>query len=575
MIGSPAETRVEQIARSARARRRRRAAARSQRAHDERAHREREAEARRTSSVSSAGSIAPSACARSTSSTSTRLARVEPVAQQRRRARGRGARPRSRRSAAARCSRGAHEAVAEHLEQRRAISRPARSASSASISAPARAPIASNSSSRLAPEVGVDRPGREAGGPGDVLHPGALVALLDEHLDRGRERAGPGSSVAVGERRPSPSMITVIIRAATTRRRLGEDCSAMDAAGDARRRRGRGRHHRRRGRRARPTSPPRTLSEITGADLWLKFENLQFTGRSRSGAPATSSAHLAGGGPGQRASWPRRPATTPRASPTTRTARDPGDDRHAGRHAVHEGRQHRASTAREVVLARRRLRRRAREPQRDRRPTPAPRSCPRSTTRSSSRARARSASSSSTQVPDLDTIVVPVGGGGLVAGIAVAAKGRRADIDVVGVQVEGYTGMMHALGAGPRRSRRPTIAEGIAVTKRRRADARDRRRARRRLRRRVASSASKQPSRSAARSRRPSSKARARPDSRHCVEFPDGSATATSVVVLSGGNIDARVLSSVLLRALARSGRLVRLRSRCPTGPACSPPSPS
>jgi threonine dehydratase len=37
--------------------------------------------------------------------------------------------------------------------------------------------------------------------------------------------------------------------------------------------------------------------------------------------------------------------------------------------------------------------------------------------------------------------------------------------------------------------------------------------------------------------------------------------------VLSGGNIDARVLTSVLLRALARSGRLVRLRIEVPDRP--------
>ncbi len=67
-------------------------------------------------------------------------------------------------------------------------------------------------------------------------------------------------------------------------------------------------------------------------------------------------------------------------------------------------------------------------------------------------------------VPDIDTIVVPVGGGGLVAGVAVAAKGRRGDaIEVVGAQVEGYTGMVHALGQGDAPRAGPTIAEGIAV----------------------------------------------------------------------------------------------------------------
>ena len=43
------------------------------------------------------------------------------------------------------------------------------------------------------------------------------------------------------------------------------------------------------------------------------------------------------------------------------------------------------------------------------------------------------------------------------------------------------------------------------------------------------------------------------------VEFPERFRDRNVVVVLTGGNIDLRVLSSVLLRALARSGRLVRL----------------
>ena len=57
--------------------------------------------------------------------------------------------------------------------------------------------------------------------------------------------------------------------------------------------------------------------------------------------------------------------------------------------------------------------------------TTARRSCRRSTTPRSSPARAPSRSRSSTPCPEVDTIVVPVGGGGLVSGIAVAAKAVR------------------------------------------------------------------------------------------------------------------------------------------------------
>lgn len=66
--------------------------------------------------------------------------------------------------------------------------------------------------------------------------------------------------------------------------------------------------------------------------------------------------------------------------------------------------------------------------------------------------------------PDLDILVVPIGGGGLIAGIAVAAKALRPDIEIVGVQSEVYPSMRRALAgdAAPCLDQL-TIAEGIAV----------------------------------------------------------------------------------------------------------------
>jgi len=52
------------------------------------------------------------------------------------------------------------------------------------------------------------------------------------------------------------------------------------------------------------------------------------------------------------------------------------------------------------------------------------------------------------QVPDLRRVVVPVGGGGLASGVAIAVRSQRPEVEVVGVQVD---------------SRTPTIADGIAV----------------------------------------------------------------------------------------------------------------
>ena len=53
-------------------------------------------------------------------------------------------------------------------------------------------------------------------------------------------------------------------------------------------------------------------------------------------------------------------------------------------------------------------------------------------------------------VPDVDTIVVPVGGGGLVAASRLRRRAGGPSVEVVGAQVEGYTGMVHALGRATR-----------------------------------------------------------------------------------------------------------------------------
>lgn len=65
--------------------------------------------------------------------------------------------------------------------------------------------------------------------------------------------------------------------------------------------------------------------------------------------------------------------------------------------------------------------------------------------------------------PELDTLVVPIGGGGLIGGIAVAAKALKPSIRIVGVEVEAYPAMDQALKGQPIEVGGDTIAEGIAV----------------------------------------------------------------------------------------------------------------
>jgi len=68
------------------------------------------------------------------------------------------------------------------------------------------------------------------------------------------------------------------------------------------------------------------------------------------------------------------------------------------------------------------------------------------------------------QAPELDTLVVPVGGGGLISGMAVAAKSLKPDLQMVGVESAGYPSAYAALQGDPSLVKGgQTIAEGIAV----------------------------------------------------------------------------------------------------------------
>jgi threonine dehydratase len=161
--------------------------------------------------------------------------------------------------------------------------------------------------------------------------------------------------------------------------------------------------------------------------------------------------------------------------------------------------------------------------------------------------------------PDLDVLVVPIGGGGLIAGSAIAAKGVRPGITIIGVEASRFPSMHQALAGLPIECGSFTLAEGIAV---------------------------KEPGRLTL------------PVVRDLVDdiliaregeieeavlllvkeektVAEGAAAAGLAallgqrerfygrkvgLLLSGGNIDLLVLSSIIQRGLVRSGRLVRLR---------------
>ncbi|WP_118856408.1 threonine ammonia-lyase [Sphingomonas mesophila] len=65
--------------------------------------------------------------------------------------------------------------------------------------------------------------------------------------------------------------------------------------------------------------------------------------------------------------------------------------------------------------------------------------------------------------PELDTLVVPIGGGGLISGIAIAAKTIKPDIEIVGVEAEMFPAMKNILEGKELVIGGDTLAEGIAV----------------------------------------------------------------------------------------------------------------
>jgi len=64
---------------------------------------------------------------------------------------------------------------------------------------------------------------------------------------------------------------------------------------------------------------------------------------------------------------------------------------------------------------------------------------------------------------DLDMLVIPIGGGGLIAGNAIAARARAPAIEIIGVEAALYPSFWNALSGEDRPFGGPTLAEGIAV----------------------------------------------------------------------------------------------------------------
>jgi threonine dehydratase len=162
-------------------------------------------------------------------------------------------------------------------------------------------------------------------------------------------------------------------------------------------------------------------------------------------------------------------------------------------------------------------------------------------------------------VPDLDMLVVPIGGGGLLSGMGTAARGLKPGIGLVGVQAELYPSMYALLNDKQMPCEGDTLAEGIAV--------------------KVPGEFTSQVIRGlvddivlVSEPQLETAVSLLLQIEKTVVEGAGAAGLAAVManpemfkgrnvgIVLCGGNIDTRLLANVLLRDLARSGRLARLR---------------
>ncbi|MBL8643739.1 MAG: threonine ammonia-lyase [Rhodospirillaceae bacterium] len=169
-------------------------------------------------------------------------------------------------------------------------------------------------------------------------------------------------------------------------------------------------------------------------------------------------------------------------------------------------------------------------------------------------------------VPELDTIVVPIGGGGLISGVALAAKALKPSIDIIGVEPELYPSMSNALQGRNRPCGGATIAEGIAVQT---AGATSVPIVRENVRTVVTvseTSLERAIAMLATKGKMVSEGAGAAPLAT-LLEYPDMFEGKTVGLLVSGGNVDARMLSSVLMRDLVRERQVLTLNIEMPDKP--------
>lgn len=161
--------------------------------------------------------------------------------------------------------------------------------------------------------------------------------------------------------------------------------------------------------------------------------------------------------------------------------------------------------------------------------------------------------------PDLEMLVVPLGGGGLISGMAIAAKAHNPAIEMIGVEAELFPSMREVLAGRSPHMDGLTIADGIAVKKpglltrtiigRLVSDILL-----------VSEAALERAIMSLLEIEKTVAEGAGAAALAAVLGHPERFRGRRVGIVLSGGNIDSRLLASVIQRSMARDGRVVRLR---------------
>ena len=166
-------------------------------------------------------------------------------------------------------------------------------------------------------------------------------------------------------------------------------------------------------------------------------------------------------------------------------------------------------------------------------------------------------------MPDLEVLAVPVGGGGLISGMALAAKGLNSKIEIFGAESANYPSMYQRLNDLPVECGGDTIAEGIAV--------KDVGNMALSIIRNTVNKVLVVPEETIERAvvalieiEKTVAEGAGGAGLAAVLAHPGHFAGKRVGIPISGGNIDSRVLASVLMRGLVRDGRLVRLRVTMP-----------